>query len=726
MNLKRSNRTIVIVTGLMGLVTLVLIANVLFTMITKTHLRSGVNIIAQKEGEETNVTNVSASRGTIYDRNGEIIAKDETTYNIILYVSETRVVGNNEPAYVQDTNKTARLLSEKLGMDEQQIISYLDDAKAAKRYQTELGNKGKNLTPTVKESIEALELPGVEFSQSIKRNYPNSYFSSNLLGYAQYDEEQGKIIGKMGLEEALNEQLTGSDGKIISQKDKNGNTLPGTTYVEKYVHNGNNVTLTLDQNVQLALESLTKKAMSYPGSPTKAWALAVEVETGKILGWTSYPSFNLNTRDDITNYVDIPSDFAYEPGSVIKGVTYAATLQEGKFPYNKSFMAGTFYFNYSDGKIVRVSQENAADPYPIKDYSNKYGASMSFEDGFKHSSNIGICELLTNYINVETYVEYLHKFGFLKSIDIPYVSNAAGDIDTSSARSALSTGFGQSINVTALQMVQAYTAILNDGNMMKPYVVEKVEDSSTHSIIEKYEPTIVGTPISKESSDYVKKLMHMVVEEGGSGFGRYNMDDVDILAKTGTGEIATAAGYGNSWTNSVIAAAPADDPKVLLYFAFQSSNYEDFTGTDFKEAMRELLIAQGITSKAASGNTPKETNDYAEYTMPSLVNHSVTYADTKLTGMNVEIVKIGNGTSVISQYPSQNESIIANQKIYLLTDGEKITMPNMNGWTMKDITAFWKLTGIQIQMEGSGTVYEQNIEVDKAISTDTDIVVKLK
>lgn len=709
--------------------TLVIIANVLFTMITKTHLRSGVDIIAQKEGQETNVTNISASRGTIYDRNGEVIAKDETTYNIVLYLNESRIVGKDTPAHIVDTNKTARLLSEKLGMDQQAIIDYIENGKNAGSYQVELGTKGKNLSPSVKESIEALALPGVEFTQSVKRNYPNSYFSSNLLGYAQYDEELKKIVGKMGLEETLNDQLTGTDGKTISQKDKNGNTLPGTTYVEKYVHNGNNVVLTLDQNVQLALENLTKKAMSYAGNPEKAWALAVEVETGKILGWTSYPSFNLNTRDDITNYLDIPSDFAYEPGSVLKGMTYAAALQEGKYPYNNKLVAlGAFYYNYSNGEIVRVSKDQAVDVMnPVRDSVLREGESVNYDKGFAISSNIVISDMLTSCINTDTYVEYLHKFGFLKSINMPYVTNAAGSIDTSSALSSLAVGFGQSINVTALQMVQAYTAILNDGKLMQPYVVEKIEDSTTREAIEKYEPTVLGTPISKETSDYMKKLMHMVVEEGGTAFGRYNMDDVDILAKTGTGEVSTQTGYRDGfWTNSVIAAAPADDPKVMLYFAFQASTFNDFTGNDFKEAMRELLIAQGITSEAASGNNQKETNDYAEYTMPALTNHTMDYAKHKLQDMKVNTIVVGNGSSVVSQFPAQGEAIVSNQFVFLLTDGEKITMPNMNGWTMKDVTAFWKLTGIQIQMEGSGSVYEQNIAPDKAISTDTDITVKLK
>lgn len=714
---------------IMGLAAILIVSNVLFTMVTHTHFRSGQDIIAYKDenGNENMRTTVTASRGTIYDRNGEIIASDENSYNIILYLNEERLGINNQPAYVKDIDKTARLLSEKLDLDKDYIVEKIETGKANGQYQVELGSKGKNLSPSVKESIEALELPGIGFTQTVERKYPNDYFASTLIGYAQYDDETKQIIGKMGLESTLNEYLTGSDGSAIYKKDKNGNILPGTSYVEEYKQDGNDVVLTIDQNVQLALESLMQKTMKFPGKPDKAWALAVEVETGKILGWTSYPSFDLNTRNDLTDYSDNNSTFIYEPGSVMKGVTYSAALNAGKYPYNKNYTANVFYFSETqNGKIVRVSSASEAITTPVFDAERKKYNTLSFDKGFAISSNIAICELLTNYITPEIYRDYVNKFGFLKTVDIPFVTNSTGNINFNYAIEKLSVGFGQSINVTALQMVQAYTAILNDGKMMRPYVVDRIEDSNSHKVIEQYEPTVVGTPISEETSSYMRKLMKKVMEEGGTGY-YYGMKDVDIIAKTGTGEISSSTGYiSGKWTMSIMAAAPSDDPKVMLYYAFQGGDYTNYNREPFKTAMREILVAQGLTGTSTDADSEKKTNDYAEYTMPSLVNHTLEYAKNKLSSYKVNQIVIGNGSSIVSQYPGADESVISNQNIFLLTDGTKIEMPDMSGWTVKDITAFWKMTGIQIQMEGSGAVYKQSVKKGQAINGDSEITVQLK
>ena len=727
MNTRRSNRTLTIIAMIMGVVATIIIMNVFYTMITHNHFRSGQDILAYKGDDGTKETTVKASRGTIYDRNGEVIATDENTYSIIVYLNEDRKGLNETPAYVSDFDKTSKLLSEKLGMKAEDIKTILENAKAKGAYQTELGTKGKNLSASVKESIEALQLPGIEFTQTVERKYPNSYFASTLIGYAQYDEEQKAITGRMGLEETLNKYLTGKDGKTTSQKDKNGNTLPGTTFVEAYKEDGNDVYLTIDQNVQLALESLMKKTMKFSGKVNKAWVLAVEVETGKILGWSSYPSFDLNTRNDLKQYIDNNSTFIYEPGSVMKGVTYSSVLDVGKYPYNQKYTANVFYFSTTqDGKIVRVnSAENALGT--IWDAEHHSMGTLTFDKGFARSSNIAICELLTNHITPEIYREYIDKFGFLKPVDTPFVKNEAGNINFNYPIEELSTGFGQSINVTALQMVQAYTAIFNDGKMMRPYVVDRIEDGNSHKVIEQYEPQSVGTPIKKETSDYVKKLMGLVVNDPDGTGQVFKMDDVDVIAKTGTGQISTSTGYMDGrWIMSVMAAAPADDPKIMMYYAFEGGDYTNFSREYFKDAMREALIAQGITGSSNDANSTKKTNNYAEYTMPSLVNHSLDYAKNKLSGMKVEKVIIGNGDNIISQYPDGGESIISNQNIFLMSDGTKITMPDMSGWTMKDITAFWKLTGIEIQMEGSGSVYKQSVKKGQAINADSEIKVQLK
>lgn len=307
MNPRRSNRTLAGLLIIMMVIATLILSNVLFTMVTQKHFRSGVNVKDFKEPDISNTTVLKGNRGTIYDRGGEVIAQDEDTYTLVAILDKSRKGIGNVPAYVKNVDKTARLLAPKLDMKEDSIRDILQNAIDNKQYQTELGTKGKNLSKSVKESIEALELPGITFTKSVERSYPTGTFASHLIGYAQYNEQSGQIEGQMGLEKSLNTFLQGEDGIEVYQKDANGNILPGTKYTKKYAKNGNDVYLTLDRNVQLALQSSLKKTMKEVKAD-RGWGLVMEVETGKVLGWAGLPSFDLNKRD-IKDYLDVPSQY---------------------------------------------------------------------------------------------------------------------------------------------------------------------------------------------------------------------------------------------------------------------------------------------------------------------------------------------------------------------------------------------------------------------------------
>ena len=323
---------------------------------------------------------------------------------------------------------------------------------------------------------------------------------------------------------------------------------------------------------------------------------------------------------------------------------------------------------------------------------------------------------------------------YFTKVDIPFVANAAGVKNFSHPSDILSTGFGQSSSVTALQMVQAYSAIFNDGVMMRPYVVEKIVDSYSNETIKSWSSEEVGQPISAQSAEYVRELMGRVVsEEYGSG-SRYAMEDVDVVAKTGTGQIAGENGYDDEvYTSSVMMAAPADDPKVMVYYCFVSENIIDFDEEPIKNVFKEALIAANVTSSQSSTQEENSTQDteegneqWSSYEMPVLVNHSLDYVSRRLEDMDVECVIIGDGDEIVAQYPQAQETITSNERIILLSDASTLTMPDMKGWTRKDVTAFWKLTGIPISISGSGKVVSQSIEAGQAVSTDSEISVKLE
>lgn len=723
MNTRRSNRSLAIICIFMGIIGVVIISNVLFTMVTHKHLRTGTNISAFRDPDIVGENILTAKRGTIYDRSGEVIASDETTYTLIAILDKKRTGIQNKPAYVQDIKKTARLIAPIAGIEEDYMVEQMTKDQKADQYQSEFAG-AKNLSKSQKEKIDALELPGISFTETVKRDYPTGKFASHLIGYAQYDEKSEHMIGKMGLEAALDKYLEGKNGLEVYQKDSSGNVLPGTKYTKNYASDGNNVILTLDHNVQQTLQTSLDTTLKKTDGAKRGWGIVMEVDTGKILGWASSPEFDLNKRD-VKEYLDYPADYLYEPGSVMKGITYAAAIDSGNYPYNKTFRAGTFYYaEDSKGKIYRTSASKGG-PY-IQDALGEDLNTITFDKGFAESSNIGICELLTNYMQPELYKEYLGKFGFLKSVNIPFISNQAGSMSFTYASEKLSTGFGQAININALQMVQAYTAILNGGKMMRPYIVDRIEDANSNKVVEQYSPKQIGTPISEKTSDYMKKLMRQVVTEGTGK--SYDMKDVKVIAKTGTGQIANQPGgySGPLHTSSVMLAAPADDPKVMVYYAFEGTDILNFSREPIKDVMRAALVATNVAGETNTSSDKKTTKEWKEYTMPSLLNHTLEYANDKLKDKKINKVIIGNGTSVVKQYPAENQTIVSNQNIFLLTDGSNLTMPDMKNWTKKDITAFWDMTHIEVEMKGTGKVTSQNIKAGKTINKDTKISVKME
>lgn len=727
MNPKRANRTLTSVAMICIAVASLILSNVIYTMVTKTHMRSGTVVTDySSSAERTRI--ISANRGIIYDRNKEIIAQDVDTYTIYAILDPSHTGIGDVPEYVSDAKLTSEKLAPMLKMSVEEMMNYFEVAQAGNMYQTEFGLKGKNLSTTQKEAIDALELPGIEFTKSSQRFYPNGKFASYLIGFAQYDEEQKRVVGRMGIENTLDKYLKGTDGEERYSASASGTILPGTKHVTTQAVNGNDVHLTLDKNVQVALEKCLETVMK-DFNAKRAWGIIMEVETGRILGYSAYPTFDLNERD-IKTYQNIPSDSNYEPGSVMKSITYAAAIDSGNYPEGKTYQSGSFHMGVDqNGQAYRVGSKAEAEETIYDALGKNYG-TISFAEGFARSSNVGISELLTKYLPTNIFEEYLERFHFFQPVKLVGVENEASGVKNFKYPiEKLTTGFGQGSSVTAMQIVQAYTALFNDGKMMKPYFIDKIVNSYNGEVIEEYSPEVVGTPISKETADKMKDLMYQVVNDpvAGGGYSRYHMDDVEVIGKTGTSEMASNGQYTSDiYANSFIGAAPYDDPKVMMYYVFESADYMSFTGGPYQNAFRQALIATGVKGEAGSADNDESYNNWQEYEMPSLVNHSLDYVNEKLKSYGVKKVIIGDGSSIIKQYPLPQESVSTKQNVFLLSDGNNITMPNMIGWSLKDVKQYSEITKIPITIEGSGSVKKQSVKAGLKIDKASKIKVTLK
>lgn len=764
---RASNRHILYIgTVLMSCVALAC-STVIYTMISKKHFWSGnlaVNSMIRNSVQERTINGV---RGDILDRSNQVLARQTTAYTLAANFdtrtpeekeAEERLIeaqrqnalykaqlnGRTEQteaalaaadeqsigSYVEDPQQFASAIKSVLGdaVNEETLVRLIERGQMQGKSQIELGTGTKRISREDKEKLESMKIPGLSFIETTKRDYPITPLASNLIGFAAYDDTAQNITGKLGLEKSMELYLGSEDGLEQFRATNTNQELPGSRETIQEAINGDNVKLTLDSSLQQTVEEQMRFTME-ENNATAAWTLVMEVETGKILAWASYPTYDQNTHLEIPSYIDKVSEYPLEPGSIIKPLYYSMAIDAGVYPYNQTYRAGEFAYieDPLTGKITRVGSHFETGIPPILDALGKDHGVLTFEDGLALSSNIALCELLANHLDKETVDKYLEAFDLFEKTEIPFVNEQVGVKNIKSSTDYLSSGFGQASSMTILELCKAYTAIFNDGIMMQPYIVDSIIDSSTGETIQKSSPKMVGTPISEDTAHQVVDLMRHVVDPGMTG-DRFAIEGVDLALKTGTGEIYNEDTHTydkENYTSSVIAAAPANDPKVLVCYGMQGPNYLNYSADPFKEIMKSSLQAVNVNT-GTDRSVTEHHQEWVSSPMPSLTSHSLSYAQNKLAGTEVNTIIIGDGDTVVAQFPDDSTTINSNDNVMLLTNGSSRQMPDMIGWTRKDITAFWQLTGISISADGYGRVNWQSIPANTPIQEDTVIEVKLE
>ena len=724
------NRTqkIIFIIFMMTLAVMVLIAsNVFLVTINKVHLGSGTDLSAYADSANTVTTTHKALRGNIYDRNGTIIAQDSKTYNIVCILDENRPSTGDTIAYVKDKEGTASALSKILKMDYDTCINYLNQDV----YQTELGTAGRNLSKSTKEEIEALNLPGIEFTDSIQRVYPLGTFASNLIGFAQSDET-GSTVGKMGAELYLNGYLQGTDGYSTYQSDKDGNILPGMKEETVSAVNGYDVYTTLDSVIQQALEE-SFEMTNDEFNASRVWGSVMEISTGKILAWGQSPSFDPNTLE-ITDYNNYGTQIPYEPGSTLKTFTYAAAINEGTYDGTEEVYSGPYCFSSDENNNpVRVESNGYGCIYNAK--RKNYGM-IQLDYGLIMSLNTVTAEVQNRLINADTHLEYMKKFGFFQVVNSDGLPEETGSLNFTWPADKISLSYGQGSTVTMLQMLQAYSAVFGDGTMVRPYYIDSIRDSydSSH-VIYQAETKVTGNPITEDTAKTLQGILYRVINDDEGTAKYYQIPECKLMGKTGTAEVAVNGGYQSGYTIvSIMCAMPAENPQVMVYYCFEAP-YDanaQYKTDHVKNLLRKTAIRLGFTSSITDSTEETDTSETIESEdlteivtskMPSLVNHSLEYATEKLADSNTNQYILGSGDTVIAQYPSENSYITSGQKVFLITDTNNFIMPDLTGWTRKEVTALWSVTQFGFKLEGEGVVTSQNISAGTPVTKGTEIEV---
>lgn len=669
----------------------------------------GINIKEFSSSRTTRTDTLTATRGKIYDVNGETLAENVYSYTLIAYLDPDRTTNENNPQHVVDKEGTAQALSTVIDMSYEEILALLNKEGV---YQTEFGKAGKSLNEIQKDKILALGLPGIDFIETQTRYYPNGNFLSYAIGYAKTDSS-GEITGEMGIEKQYDDILSGTDGYVTYQKDRNGYKISGTDEIRVEAEDGDDVYLTVDSSIQLFVEqAIAESAKQYAFDGVNI--MVADAETGAILASASYPSFDPNTRNDIVSYLDPNVSIGTEPGSTMKIYTYMAAMEAGKYNGNDTYLSGIY---------------TAQDGTQIGDHDRAGWGVITYDYGFAQSSNVAVANLVTKYIDRATLGNYFKKLGFGSKTGIELPNEASGKISFQYETEVINASFGQGILTTPIQNIKALTAIANDGVLLQPYIVDKIVDGSTGEVTYQGERTELGQVASSSTVTKMKQLMHDVVDFGTGSI--YAMEGYDLIAKTGTAQIASTDGSGYltgeyDVIRGFAGIYPAENPKLIIYATM--------TRPQSKSARPLSMIIDQIIVNATQYygiDTTADDNEVVdpvvENLMPSFINQTINNATTTLTEMGVTPYVLGNGTKVVSQYPAEGTTITNKEKVFLVTnDDTTIAMPNITGWSLKEVKAFANLLKIPLIVTGNGYVTSQSIPEGTILNQDSMLTITLE
>ena len=715
-----------------------------FAVIIGTDSKFGKNLseLSHQVHQKTEI--VPAKRGTIYDRNGAVIAEDATTYNVYAIIDKTYKSAKGEVLYVEESqyNQVADVFNRYLGMEKDYVVQQLSQKKLN---QVSFGAAGNDISysnmDAIRSELEAANIKGVDFTTSPNRSYKNGTFASQFIGQAQLveDKEGNKTLqGITGIEKSLDRILGGQDGVVTYEKDRNGNIVPGSDKVAVKTEDGKDVYTTLSAELQTYLETRMDVFQEKVKGKFVS-ATLVSAKTGEILATTQRPTYNADTKEglDIKNlrtWNTILYQDQYEPGSTMKVMTLAAAIDHGTFPaYNE------VYYN----------NELQVKDAIIKDWDVNMGLSegryMNIAQAFAFSSNIGMTKLEQKMGN-NVWMNYLKLFKFGLPTRFGMGDEGFGGLPGDNYVTQAMSSFGQGISVTQTQMLRAFSAIANDGEMLEPKFISAIYDGK-HETARKSQREIVGNPVPASVAQQTRNYMITVGTD--PQFGTLYSSDGPIIqvagqnvaVKSGTAQIATANGYldgENNNINSIVVMTPAEDPDFIMYVTVQQPEVS-FSPKSWQELVNPVLedavalkdeLNLVTETKALDGVTKEDT-----YKMPSAESLSKElnlkqtispggFAD-ELRRNLIQPVVLGTGKNIKKMSVSAGTKLKANEQVLLLTD-DLDSVPDMYGWTKENVDKFAEWTGIEITYKGEGSrVSKQNVKVETALKKTKKITITL-
>lgn len=578
---------------------------------------------------------ISGMRGSIVDRNYEVLAEDVPAASLVVV-----------PAQIEDKRAAAKAISEIISMEEEKLYQKMCKNVSSEKIQPE----GRLLSSDKAEAIAALNLKGVYLVQDSQRYYPYQNYLSQVLGFCGIDNQ-----GLAGIELQYDQYLSAKQGSLNLGFDAKGQ--PIENYYEKREESGrgNDVVLTIDKRIQDILEREMNNLME-KYSPTQALALAMDPNTGEILGMVSKPDFDPNNYQAYSSQRinrNLPIWMSFEPGSTFKSVTFASALDLNLFDMMKD--------TYMDVGYEMV--EGAR----IKSWRAGGHGLQTFLQVLENSSNPGFVEI-SRRLGLDREYEYVMKFGFGKKTGVDLPGESSGIMFSKEAMGAVEqacVAFGQGISVTPIQLCTAFSAIVNGGILYQPYIVKAIVNPTTQEIMSEKKPQQVRRVIRKETSKQMRYALESVVANGG-GKNAY-IEGYRIGGKTGTAQKASNGVYlSNEYILSMISAVPMEDPQIVLYIAADSPNNDvqyggTVVGPVIKNCLEDIIAYYQI--KKSETQIPKKTTWLDPIKVK--VENYIGMKKEEVKSESLKMILIGEGSKVVEQMPQPGVSVEEGSEVWL-------------------------------------------------------------
>ena len=685
--------------------------------------------------QQVRETEIAASRGTIYDTNGKILAKSASVDTIFISPAEIT-------KYDEDPVLIARSLSEILGVDYGKTLELTSDTKSW--YKVVARKVESDVSDQVRAFKEENNIVGVKIEADTKRYYPYGSLAAHIIGFVGTDNS-----GLSGIESRYDDSLSGSKGRVVRATDRNGTDMLFVDYEDYYdASNGENVTLTLDATIQYYMEKHLQQAVEDYDVQNGAAAIAMDPNTGAILGMASLGNFDLNDYQAVSEEAQAEIDAAesdeeaaellsaaqqlqwrnkalsdtYEPGSTFKIITLAMALEEGLVDDSS-----TFYCGGSTNVLGRTD--------PLKCWKTGGHGSQTLTQAIQHSCNVALVQI-GQKVGAPTFYKYAEAFGFLnltENMDATLTAKTGIDLagesgsiwwsqntfyDTENLSQLASASFGQTFTITPLQLITAVSACVNGGNLMKPYVVKNVTDSSG-KIVSANEPTVVRQVVSEQTSAKVREILEKVVGDPVDGTGKNAyVAGYRIGGKTGTSEKVAqdVAGGPKEYIVSFIGVAPADDPQIVILVLLDTPSNDcgvyisggQMAAPTVGKMMADILPYMGVEPEYT--DTEKT---YMDKTVPNVTGLTVEQAKAALQEVGLNARVIGDGDKITQQLPG-GSTVVASGSTILIYAGaepsaEQEQMPDLTNLTYETARDRLAAYGLYLRTNSSITSTSQII-----------------